>query len=144
MRDRRIVIVVGLVLLGLLSGACRETSDPDAPSSAPATLEPVRGTDRVRVILTREAAERIDLQTAPVVAGREGELVIPYAAVFYGLDGDTWTYVSVEPLTFEREPISVERVDHDLAYLSDGPAAGTPVVTVGAAELFGAETGVSE
>jgi hypothetical protein len=29
-----------------------------------------------------------------------------------------------------------------MTVLKDGPAVGTPVVSVGAAELFGAETGV--
>jgi hypothetical protein len=33
----------------------------------------------------------------------------------------------------------VERVVGDLAVLSDGPPVGTPVVTVGAALLYGTE-----
>jgi hypothetical protein len=40
---------------------------------------------------------------------------------------------------FERQPVKVERVVGELAVLSAGPAVGTPVVTVGAALLFGAE-----
>jgi hypothetical protein len=58
------------------------------------------------------------------------------------LNGETWTYTSPEPLTFVRAPITVEAIDADLAYLSAGPAPGTEVVTVGAAELFGVESGV--
>ena len=35
--------------------------------------------------------------------------------------------------------IEVDRIDGDTAHLTEGPEAGTSVVTLGAAELFGAE-----
>ena len=68
--------------------------------------------------------------------------VIPYAAVLYDLHGETWVYTSLEPLVYVRHPISVDYIDGDLAVLSEGPPAGTEVVTAGAAELFGAEAGI--
>ncbi|HEY3210122.1 MAG TPA: hypothetical protein VGL18_10085 [Actinomycetota bacterium] len=138
-------VVVALVVVGLLVPACREASSGGASYEEPAAVEPIEGTDRVRVILTEQAAERIDLQTASVEsAGNGTQTVIPHAAVFYGLAGETWTYTSPEPLTFVREPITVDHIDGDLAYLSDGPPVGTEVVTVGAAELFGVETEVGK
>jgi hypothetical protein len=70
--------------------------------------------------------------------------VIPYAAVLYDVQGNTWVYTNPEPLVFVREPIFVDYIEGDLVVLLEGPAAGTPVVTVGVAELFGAETGVSK
>ena len=54
----------------------------------------------------------------------------------------TWTFASPAPLTFVRERIGVDYVRGDLAVLFSGPPAGTRVVTVGAAELLGAELGV--
>ena len=113
--------------------------------AAPAKVEPVAGTDLARVTLTADAAERIQLQTGTVVAGgSDAETIIPYAAVFYGPTGETWAYVSPAPLTFVRESITVARIDGDRAVLSDGPAPGTAVVTVGAAELFGSEIGLDQ
>ena len=44
-----------------------------------------------------------------------------------------------EPRTFVRQEISIDHVDGDSAMLSDGPPAGTEVVTVGAAEVYGTE-----
>jgi len=38
-----------------------------------------------------------------------------------------------------RQEISIDRVDGDSVMLSDGPPAGTEVVTVGAAEVYGSE-----
>jgi hypothetical protein len=68
--------------------------------------------------------------------------VVPYASVIYDLKGEAWAYTSPAPLTFVRDRISIDYVDGDLAVLSQGPASGTPVVTTGAAELFGTEAGV--
>jgi hypothetical protein len=70
--------------------------------------------------------------------------VVPYAAVLYGVHGETWVYSNPEPLVFVRQPIMIDYIEGDRAYLSEGPEVGTAVVTVGAAELFGTETGVSK
>lgn len=70
--------------------------------------------------------------------------VVPYAAVLYGVNGETWVYTNPEPLVFVRSPITIDYIVGDLAVLSEGPEVGTAVVTLGAAELFGTETGVSK
>jgi hypothetical protein len=65
--------------------------------------------------------------------------VVPYGAVYYDAHGNAWVYVNTKPLVFERRPIIVERVVGDIAFLSEGPPVDTPVVTVGAAMLYGTE-----
>jgi hypothetical protein len=70
--------------------------------------------------------------------------VIPYSAVIYDLTGDTWVYTSPEPLTYVREPISVDYIEGDVAVLADGPPVGTLIATVGVAELYGVDTGVGK
>jgi hypothetical protein len=55
-----------------------------------------------------------------------------------------WVYTSPDPLVFVRHPIVIDREHGGRAYLSDGPAVGTNVVTLGAAELLGAETGIGK
>jgi hypothetical protein len=45
---------------------------------------------------------------------------------------------------FVRSPITVVTIEGNRAVLSAGPAAGTQVVTVGAAELLGTEYEVGE
>jgi hypothetical protein len=233
-------MVLVLIIAGLLLSACTQTSDTPAKPE-PAHVEHIEGTNLSRVVLTKKAAERIDLKTAPVLeqqvtrkrtvgaqvvdsgsgvlvrvalnasdlnrvdrgqlalvlplardAGVTGlaaqvveapiegdpeqataalyyaidsaehglaagqrvfiELtllgnatqlkVIPYAAVLYDLHGETWVYTSLEPLVYVRHPIVVDYIDGDLAVLSEGPPAGTEVVMAGAAELFGAESGI--
>jgi hypothetical protein len=65
--------------------------------------------------------------------------VIPYSAVLYDAQSDTWVYTNPEPLVFVRHRIRVDYIEGDVAVLSDGPPSGTKVVTAGAALLFSTE-----
>lgn len=132
----RLIIVV-LVIAGLLS-ACAPKAEK-VEKIEPFQLEVIEGSDFQRVILTEKAAQRLDIQTTPVSGN-----VIPYAAVLYGLHGETWTYTNPEPLVFVREPIVIDHIEGDSAFLSEGPDTGTAVVIIGVAELYGAEVGVKK
>jgi hypothetical protein len=65
--------------------------------------------------------------------------VVPYSAVVYDLQGNSWVYVNPEPLLFLRHSVTVEHVEMNLAILADGPAPGSKIVTVGAGGLLGIE-----
>ncbi len=243
-------MLVILVIAGLLLAACTQASALKA-RDAPVKLESIEGSDFKRVVVTEKAAQRLDIQTAPVrdeqgtrkrtvvgivaalpepgsgdavatyvrvplnendpnkvdrsqpalilpmsggnrtagvtartvdrlamddpeeqkipalyyeVEGAPQDLApgqnvhveltlvsngaqhkaVPYAALIYGLHGETWVYTRPEPLVFIRHPVTVDYIDGDQAILSEGPPAGTEVVTVAGAELYGAETGVSK
>jgi hypothetical protein len=66
--------------------------------------------------------------------------VIPYSAVFYDAQGNTWAYTNQEPLVFVRQPIDVEHIEGDVAVLKEGSTVSGEVVTAGAAELWGVES----
>jgi len=138
MKHKNISLLILLILAVLQLSACAPKSER-AEKVNPVKLEPIEGTDFKRVILTEKAAERIDVQTISV----RGKAV-PYAAVIYDTEGNTWVYTNPEPLVFVRQPIVIDRIEGDQALLSQGLDANTPVVTVGVAELYGAETGVSK
>jgi hypothetical protein len=146
MKQRNLWILGVLILAALALAACSQTSVSASKVEA-AKVEKIEGTELNRVILTEKAAQRLDIQTAQVreeqVNGTQ-RTVIPYAAVIYDLHGETWTYTSPEPLTFVRQAITVDYIEGDMAVLSDGPAAGAQVATVGVAELYGADTGVGK
>ena len=132
-----VAVLIGVALL--VVAGCGGSGDE--ATNAPATIEAVAGTDLSRVILTSRAAARLDIQTAQVRTGARKRTVIPYSAVLYDPNGKTWTYTSPKHLVFVRQDISVDRIDGDAAILSAGPPPGTPVVTVGAMELWGVEYG---
>jgi hypothetical protein len=134
----------GLVLIaaGVSLSACSEASTgydyETASHHEPAKLEPIKGTDVKRVIFDAEGAKRVGLQTAQV-RGAGQRKVIPYAAVIYDPEGNTFTYTSPEPLVYVREKVKVDYVAGDRVVLSEGPSVGTEIVTVGAAEVYGTE-----
>ena len=135
--------MVALLLTACLPlAACKQTSETAAAGedAGPAKVEHLQGAEPTRVTLTEEAAKRLDIQTAAIrdmeIGGAQRK-VIPYAAVLYDTEGNTWTYSSPEPLVFVRHRITVDRIEGEMAVLADGPAAGTEVVTVGAQELYG-------
>jgi hypothetical protein len=132
-----LVTGIGLATMTQVSATVEEAGHVEA-----ATIEPIDGTSLYRLTLTDRAAERVGLETASIAeqqVGGKTQRTVPYSAVIYDADGGTWAYTTDEHLTFVRDKIVVERIDGDTAYLSDGPAAGTEVVTVGAAELVGLE-----
>ncbi len=168
MRGRGAWIVVVPIVAGLQLSACQRASSGSA-HAAPAHVEKIEGTSLSKVTLTARAAERLGIQTGSVhefvtqagaVAGRDGggpvlqgdpgtrgvrsaapgsRTVVPYAAVLYDSHGDTWVYTNPEPLVFIRHKVKIEYIEGDRAVLSEGPAVGMKVVTIGAAELLGTE-----
>lgn len=76
--------------------------------------------------------------------GGDRQKILPYAAVLYDAKGQTWVYTNPEPLVFIRQPIQIDTIVGDEVILVDGPPAGTAVVTVGGAELYGTEFGVGK
>jgi hypothetical protein len=131
----------------VLTSACGTA----APTTASATTKPVKvekvdGSPISRIILTDQAAKRLDLRTEEIRDIQQGDAkrAMPYAAIVYDLKGGAWAYTATEPLTFVRQAVSVDKIQGNVAYLKDGPPAGTQVVTVGVAELYGAEFGVGK
>lgn len=133
-------IVVSLIVAGLAAvqlSACADTPG-EAAGEDPASVEPIKGTSYNTITLSADAAHRLGIETAKIRA-RHGRKVIPYDAVSYTPSGGTFTYTNPGKLTFVRRPLKVRSVRDGEAILSDGPPVGTSVVTVGTAELFGAE-----
>lgn len=138
MKRNRVWLLTGALVPGIMVAGCSDPAEP--PSEEAIHIEELESGLKT-LTLSANAAERLGIETADV-ADAGAQTVVPYASVIYDAQGATWAYVAIEPLSFERESIVVESISGDEALLADGPPAGTPVVIVGAAELYGAETGV--
>lgn len=141
MRNANRLMLVAPVLAGLHLAACQQAAEKKE-KVAPAHVEHIEGEEVSRVTLTEKAAERLGLTLDLVREERVGgamRKVVPYGAVLYDPAGRTWVYTSPDSLAFVRREIVVDYIAGDLAVLSDGPPAGTRVVTLGATELHGAE-----
>jgi hypothetical protein len=144
MAIRRFAPILVVLLFGLPLAACgQETTQ--AGGEAAIEVEEIAGSDLSTLTLSEHAAQRLAVATAAVeektVDGAR-HLVVPHSAVIWDSSGQAWAYTVVDTRAYVRAPLTVMRVDGDTAVLDDGPEAGTEVVTVGAPELWGAETGV--
>lgn len=140
-QSNRWLVMVLMLTAVLLLAACGGEEGPT--KIQPSSVEPIAGTEFNRIVLTERAAERLAIETGIIEANGSGTSA-PYTAVIYGLNGETWLYTMTDPLTYVRAAITIDRIDGDMAVLTDGPPAGTEVVTVGVAELYGADTGVGK
>ena len=140
MNNRR--AAAAIVLAGVLA-SCARAGTGEAPGPQPARVE------HHRVVLTADAMRRLGIRTVPVTratvpGSHRDRTTIPYAAVIYRPDGSTWAYTVVGRREFARARIQIDHITGKVAVLTAGPRPGTPVVTVGGAELYGIEVGVAE
>ena len=146
-RGRLGQVIVGLVIVAAAAAVALGVSKlsyptvggfADAPGNAASvTVDP--DTKRAQITLTADAATRLGLRTAAIAAAppaNTAKLVMPTAALFYDDAGDTWAWVMSQPNVFERQQVVVATIGGDTTALSDGPPAGSQVVTQGGAELY--------
>jgi hypothetical protein len=131
-----------LVSAGLVLTGCQVSAQgADAALAEVASVETQADGGPATLTLSEHAEQRLGMKTAPVTKGPEG-LSVPYAAVIYDAEGASWVFVRIDPLTYQRAEVSLGHKTGDDVALTSGPPAGTEVVTVGAAELVGVETGI--
>ena len=139
--------LTGLALVAALAlSGCKEIEEESAEGYQPSKLEAVKGggeDDLQRITFTKEGADRVDLKTTEV--RRAGnQTVIPYAALIYDDEAKTFVYTSPKPREFLHAAVTVDRIEGDRVLLSDGPPAGTKIVTTGATEVYGTEIEMAE
>jgi membrane fusion protein, heavy metal efflux system len=137
--DRRASVEV--VPLGAASSVRGLAATPvAAPPTADATTA---GIDVFYSIANRDRSlfpgQRVTVRVP--LRAREESLVVPRAAVLFDAFGGTWVYEARDRGVFVRQRVDLADVVGDTAVMRQGPSAGTPVVTTGAAELFGTEFG---
>ena len=144
-RAATFVLSASLCVLPSMSAfAGGEATAASVKQAKASTVEKIAGSDLKRITLSPKAAERLDIKTGKMTADSAGVMTAPYAAIIYDGKGKTWVYTNPEPLVFVRAPIVVASIKGPAAILKEGPPAGTTVVVVGVAELFGAESGIGK
>lgn len=140
LRGRKAAALVIAAALALGAAGCAKIEEAAPSNGDPAVLAEVPGTDLHRITLTERAVERVGLKTdVTAVDPQTQKLSVSYWAILYDSSGKTWVYTNPEPRVYLRQAVTVERINGAVALLSEGPAAGSVVVTTGAEELYGAE-----
>ena len=138
---RRLPLAAAACVLLLSLTACAQSAavTPAAAGEAPAKVEKNATTGIAKLTVTEHGLARIDLKTEPVTAGTGTDVLLPYASLLYDANGKTWVYTNPAPRVFQRQAVTVTKIEAGVVTASSGPAVGTLVVTVGAVELFGTE-----
>jgi hypothetical protein len=136
--------LIGLGLCAVAVAGCSAASATDlSVTGAPDRVIPIAGTNLNRIVLAPQAVGHLGIVTTPVRTLPTGTAtIVPVSAVLYLQDGSTWVYTNPAPNTYVRQAVVLGPVDNDQWELTSGPTPGTAVVTVGGAELLGAEQGV--
>ena len=148
MKNGKYLIAAAIIIAGLAVWSAFASNEGQAVTEnhdAPAHVEAIEGSEFSRVTLTQRAAERIDVQIGEASdkeIGGATHRVVPYSAIVYDAQGNTFVYTNPEQLVFVRAAVTVDRIDGEFAILSEGPKAGTKVASVGGALLWGTEFGV--
>lgn len=134
------------VMIGRLS-ARPDTYRRAVAAIAPPSADPVSGTvDFYYELDNRDRrfrpGERVAVRMP--MRGAAVRLTIPWSAVFYDIYGGGWVYEQTAERVFVRRRVEVAAVAGATAILSKGPLQGTPIVSAGAQELFGTETGFTK
>lgn len=157
---RVFVAVLACGTFGAPLAGCGGSKVP--PARPAAKLEQVPGSSSSRIVLTALGAQRLGLQTVraravpvprPAPRRRHGRarrptpvprprVIVPYSAIIYAASGKTYVFAQTARLTYVEVPVVVDYVLGSTAYLFGGPNPGTEVVSVGAEELWGVQTGV--
>jgi hypothetical protein len=140
MRLNKAALAAIAVIAGAALAGCGSSGAPKINASG--MLVNQSATSPGQIILTQVGADRIGVRTAPARTGNPASVVIPYSAVVYDPSGKTYAFTNPRPLTYVEVPISIDHISGDSVYLRRGPKAGAHVVTVGAEELYGVQTGV--
>ena len=122
--------------LGVGAGSAAEAR----PVAGPLGADPVLGTvDRYYALtegsFTPGQRVLVSLASTSLTETRAA----PFSAVFHDAAGSAWVYVVEEDGVYHRARVDVVGRDGELAVLARGPAEGTEVVAVGAAEIYGTE-----
>lgn len=142
-RSPNLAVMIAVVLVAAVALAGCGTDEAAPAAEKPIAVEEIAGTELWRLTLTESAAERLGIQTATVESAGDG-LVVPSAAVIIDPTGTYWVYTNPEPFVFLRHEIRPVREEGQQAFFEVGPAIGTPVVTTGVPELYGAEFGIGK
>lgn len=132
------------VQVGKLSAAPGSVLQIAKPVSAPPSANPLSATVDVFYEMPNPDGKLIPGQRLAVtvpLTDAGSSLTVPWAAVVFDIHGGTWVYEQLALGRYVRRRVVVGYTVRADAVLASGPAAGTKIVSAGAQELFGAETG---
>lgn len=139
-RSGWVLRAVGVAVLPLALSAC-SGDEGHGETYHPAEVVDVSGSDVKQVTFTEDAARRVGLATATAESSGP-HVTVPYEALVYDGQGESWVYEVSDDLSFMRQAVTVDRIEADVVFLTKGLEEGDTVVTTGSTEVYGEELGI--
>lgn len=154
MNPRIELAIFNLITLALIASCTRHESKYTKIN--PAKLEKRDGETNPFIVLTLEAEKRLDIQVDKIgqvhlVQGKRS-FQFPASSILYDTFGKTWVYVRQSDTSsqsvYHRVEVELIKVDRKVAFVAADKNGQTfttyLIVSVGAAELLGTESGVGK
>ncbi len=134
---------LGAQQIGLKISRARLEAVPTVkqPGRSPAGAKPASPT-HAKSNSSRKPKPPSGAHAKPASPPPHGLVTVPYSAVVYAPSGKTYVFSNIGRLTYTEVPITINHISGQVVFLARGVKAGTPVVSVGAEELFGVQSGV--
>lgn len=100
------------------------------------------GIENPTVTLSNEERGRLDIKTLKVLIEPNRTIELPLSSLIYDTQGTAWIYIENPNLKFKRSEIQIISTNNEKMKVSMNFGSNGEVVVVGAAELYGVETGV--
>jgi hypothetical protein len=110
----------------------------------PATVKKPAGSHLAQITLTPEAEKRLGIEVTSPLKTSVGKAVIPTSSLIYDTSGKSWVFIRVDPHQYHREQIRIVRTQKNQIEIENKLPESTSIVTQGAAELYGTESGVGK
>lgn len=145
--DLKDLDITATATITTLTAASGTTGQSASPVAAPPSANAVAGTVDLYYELDNRNSKFSPSHRVGVALLQKDSaesLTIPWLAVVHDIHGGTWVYERIADHTYVRRRVVVKFVNDATAVLASGPDVGANIVTAGAAELFGTETGFSK
>ena len=134
-RTHSILVVSVLCCLALVS--CIASEKPHTKIS-PSKVEKSE-VGLPTVTLTPDAEKRLGIEVTGI-----DQNTLPASSILYDASGKNWVYVRLAPNQYQRQEITLRRIQGTAAVVESTLKAGSECVSIGAAELYGTEFGVGK
>lgn len=133
-----------LLAMSIVNNACSKHSSPHQKIQPAKVEKPTDSSGTPKVTLTSEARGRLGIESRLFSKDQNGRISIPVSSLIYDTKGTAWVFVEIAPSEFHREQIRVLRTLGNQIQIESMLTDSTPIVTQGAAELNGTESGVGK
>jgi hypothetical protein len=136
MKHRHSILIISICCSFAVSGCI--ASEKARTKISPSKVEKSE-TGLPTVTLTPDAEERLGIEVKTIEQN-----TLPASSVLYDPSGRNWIYVRLAPNQYQRQEITLRKIQGTVAIVESTLKVGTECVFIGAAELYGTESGVGK